>query len=232
VLQHGFIDSQNGYLPLIADNIFCWSNYEKKLFEKNGVSSHRVLVAGSPRFENEHWLKENDGIQAMDQLLFVICPGIPQDVYDQIDLITGINENLRIPYKILVRPHPYYKDLAISYFKSKKNHNNISLDDNSFLRSIQQSQLVIFGNVSTGVFEALGLNKSVYILSGTQNKFDIYGFPRIEKFVLLKGLNEGISSIKEFDILNSSIAEMSSFAKVKSSVVIANTLITSKKQAC
>ncbi|RYG22526.1 MAG: hypothetical protein EOO01_45165 [Chitinophagaceae bacterium] len=230
VLQHGFIDSQNGYLPLIADKIFCWSNYERKFFADSGVSADRLLVTGSPRFENGHWLKENKGIQAREQLLFVICPGVPQDVYDQIDIITAISENLPKPFEIVVRPHPYYKDIAISYFKAKKAQGDILLDEDPFLVSIRQSQLVVFGNVSTGVFEALSLDKSGFILSGSNNKFDIYGFPRVEMPVLLKGLAEGLSTIKDFDILSSPIADSTSFSEVNSSALIGAKLAASQQR--
>ncbi|MCG2616077.1 hypothetical protein LZZ85_17405 [Terrimonas sp. NA20] len=227
VLQHGFIDSQNGYLPLIADNLFCWSVYEKKFFERKGVSSERLFVAGSPRFENTSWLQGQTDPKSADELLFVICPGIPQDVYDQIDQIRDIGSQLKTGYKIRVRPHPYYKDLAVSYFKTKQIDNAV-LDEDPFLQSINQSSLVVFGNVSTGVFETVGLGRSVYILSGTQNKFDIYGFPRIEKSLLLKGLNEGVSLIKEYDILNAPMAGSASLVGAESSSVIADMLIAHK----
>jgi CDP-glycerol glycerophosphotransferase (TagB/SpsB family) len=183
------------------------------------------LVTGSPRFQQEliSGIKDDKSLDA-NQLLFVISPSTPQDVYSQIDQIIGISRNLTKPYTILVRPHPYYKRVAKAYFETLRLGENIFLDEQPFLKSLSFSQLVVFTDISTGIFEALMMNKHIYLLTNqSRSKFDIYDFPKIKIADLTHGLNNNLSSIATFDLSDSSKEQVSSMPS-KASVFIASYL--------
>ena len=227
VMQHGLLDSFNGYFPLVADYIFLWSNNERQFFQEKGISPERLLVSGSPRFDFESLpAHSTNDIPALKQILFVISPASPQEVYDQMDTVLFFNRHLRVPYKVVIRPHPYYRRVAESYFKTLPVKGNIFLDDKPFLQSLHDAELVVFVNISTGIYEALAVGKSSYVLQvKTQGKLGIYNLPKIEPLILAEFLNEGRSEIKQFDLMASESRGSNGLSRVKSAVIVANNLL-------
>jgi hypothetical protein len=47
-LQHGAIDMVYGYYPVLAKEIWCWGNFQKKLLIDAGLAEDRVLNKGNP----------------------------------------------------------------------------------------------------------------------------------------------------------------------------------------
>jgi hypothetical protein len=222
VLQHGLIDSFNGYLPLVADKIFLWSSYEKKLFEANGVSSDRLLITSSPRFDQIRPINSNVDLSSPNQVLFVTSPASLQDAYGQVDTIAHIRKNLNKEYLIVIRPHPYYKEIIKTYCRKVfAGDKNVSFDEKPFLQSIKESGLVVFASISTGIFEALSLGRRFCILfSKEQDEYDLYRFPKIPADELINTLNNGSTGFEDFSELSiseetSSIIQNTSAASIK-----------------
>ncbi len=201
VLQHGLVDSLNGYLPLIADHIIVWSENEARIFSEAGVGEEKLFVAGSPRFDQFN-MREKKSSGSIKKLLFVISPGVPQDVVSQIDAAIAISKKLTGKYTIIVRPHPYYRMLCETYLQ-KTYGTAISIDNNSFINSLSEADLVLFADISTGVFESLASGKPTFILKNeSENKLDIYKFKRIGREVLTKALIED-AALNEYNLLHS-----------------------------
>ncbi|WP_323756871.1 hypothetical protein [Roseivirga sp.] len=47
-LQHGAIDTVDGYYPVIADEIWCWGDFQKRLLLEAGLKNSRVRNIGNP----------------------------------------------------------------------------------------------------------------------------------------------------------------------------------------
>ncbi len=199
-LQHGLIDSLNGYLPLISDKIIVWSGTEKKLFQKRGVAASRVWVLGAPRFEQ---IKAGltAGADGKKQLLYIISPGMSQDVLDQVDLILQYASRELIECQVKIRPHPYYRDMTIKYLAGKENLPNVSIDEEGFQESISKATWVVFGNISTAMFETVAANKPSFVVDGNQQyKVSIYELPFVKPAILFKHLTTDINRISSFDL--------------------------------
>ena len=51
-LQHGVLnDNAIGYVPVLADRMFCWGELARAEFVRGGVSLDRLLIGGCPRLE-------------------------------------------------------------------------------------------------------------------------------------------------------------------------------------
>ena len=124
---------------------------------------------------------------------------MPQDVVSQIDAAIAISKKLTGKYTIIVRPHPYYKMLCETYLQ-KTSGTAISIDNNSFINSLSEADLVLFADISTGVFESLASGKPTFILKNeSENKLDIYKFKRIGREVLTKELIED-AALNEYNL--------------------------------
>ena len=48
-MMHGVVNNQFGYMPLLADYLFCWGKHQKRLLEKYGGTPKRLIVTGAPQ---------------------------------------------------------------------------------------------------------------------------------------------------------------------------------------
>jgi hypothetical protein len=142
------------------------------------------------------------------------------------DTVVKFNTHLDAGYKVIIRPHPYYRRQAESYYKTLPDQGNVTLDSRPFLQSLREATLVVFVNISTGIYEAISLGKNAYILQvKTQGKLDIYNLPKIEPLKLAEYLNQGQSDIKPFNLIATDSEALDALMKVKSSVIVANHLL-------
>jgi hypothetical protein len=47
-LQHGAIDLVRGYYPLLAEEIWCWGNFQKNILTQAGLEDRRIRIKGNP----------------------------------------------------------------------------------------------------------------------------------------------------------------------------------------
>ncbi|MBX2931656.1 MAG: hypothetical protein KF781_06915 [Chitinophagaceae bacterium] len=188
VVQHGFLSSYNGYLPLIAKQIFVWTDFEKKFLSQQNIDKDRIAVVGAPRF-----VKDYNEIQVPTQLnetniLFVTSPVTTIEAARQIsvgiDIYNRILNKANISFSL--RLHPYYRSYMMSYVKKHYakliDDGKVSIDTLSFDKSLYKSDIIIFADISTTLFESIGNGKCCFLLNTEKRNselIDLYNIPRL-----------------------------------------------------
>lgn len=188
VFQHGLINSFNGYLPLVADKIFVWSNYDKVFLEQNHIKESKIVVVGAPRF-----IKKNNEITTKISskkinVLFITSPASNVEANYQLEAgVKTYNElstNNNIEFSI--RPHPYFKNYSISVlnkkYKSFIENRKIFIDTEKFDLSLNKASVLIFAEISTTLFEAISYNKRCILLElKNDSSYDIIDLYKIKR---------------------------------------------------
>jgi len=60
-LVHGVLNPPFAYVPVLADYIFCWGNYQKKQLISYGVPEDKIVITGNPIAEDNKSEKEENG---------------------------------------------------------------------------------------------------------------------------------------------------------------------------
>lgn len=220
-LQHGLIDTLNGYYPLYASKAFVWSKVEKKLFINLGVNENRLIVSSSPKFEQD---KSIDGITTKENTILVVLSNVlVREIQNDLEKIQILAENLP-EYQVFIRPHPYYEQTTVSIYNSMPypKVSNLSLTNTKspIKKEIIRNEIIVLNDVSTVYFEAQSLQKKVLIWENNEedvannNKLDLY---EIEKYKI-----EDIISIIRLG--KESFIHNESFFLIKPSKVIASYL--------
>jgi len=158
-LVHGVISSPYGYNPVLANEIWCWGEVQKKLLQKMGVEESRIRITGNPIAKREILissqvidLKEAYSISKNQQVIGVaINPIENSKKYNSLIIqlvIDAIQEFNNDSYVVLIKFHPSQKisdiderilnNPTIRVFNNSKNSNmeffslcNILLTHNS-----------------------------------------------------------------------------------------------------
>ncbi len=187
VFQHGILNSYNGYLPLVADKIFVWTQYEREFCRQNHIDVSRTVVVGAPRFIKTLPYVSFDDTNKY-KILFITSPASVIEANRQldvgIDIYNKINEKKDIEFTI--RPHPYFKNYSNSYLKQKYGKlmatKNLSIDNKDFDISLSEANIIIFAEISTTLLESIGSSKCCLLLDSKDDYcgeiVDLYAIKR------------------------------------------------------
>ena len=50
-MMHGVVNNQSGYMPMLADYLFCWGEHQKRLLEEYGGNPERLIVTGATQLD-------------------------------------------------------------------------------------------------------------------------------------------------------------------------------------
>lgn len=156
--MHGVVNHRFGYLPLLADYLFCWGNRQKELLVKLGANPDRLIVSGATQLSDQ--TIEIDRKELLNKLdvhedqKIVILATNPINDEDRLSLISIFCDAVdQLPQiKGIVRLHPsedieFYKNFRDSFPE-------ILFDKNqtlNFEESLALADLVCIFNSAYGI---------------------------------------------------------------------------------
>jgi hypothetical protein len=171
----------SSFAPVLAKNIFVWSNRQKAYWEKIGAESSSIVVLGQPRsdlfYKKEanslkNYFKEDLPLIVFfsyhdDAYINPIRNLNKKDPYSWVDMKSSSHEILSRmskkysdKFNFVIKTHPQQIDLTS--LQKKYNSDNLKVIGGSSISNelIQKSRLII-GFQTTIIIEALYLNKNV-----------------------------------------------------------------------
>ena len=125
-LQHGVLgDRAFGYVPLLADKIFCWGDTSREIVERAGVPPEQILIGGCPRLDRRLSASADQGRAKLGLdpdkpvVMLATAPYLMSDRVKLVEMFAACMERLSIASGI-VRLHPSekledYRDLAAGH---------------------------------------------------------------------------------------------------------------------
>ena len=199
VIQHGILDSYNGYLPLISENIFVWSEFEKKYFCNHNIEPSHILVTGSLKIGEKKYFEQVQNISTnrLVNVLVTLSPIANSKVKETLDLIISVVELLSFRYKIIIRPHPYFKGEIVYLLKKYKNYNFI-MDKYSLHKSLFKANIILT-EISSIIFDSFAYEKPIIVFTTpTEFPLNIYGLDILTEPREISGLMNNIINNKDF----------------------------------
>jgi hypothetical protein len=173
-IQHGLTSSGHSAYNF-APKILQSSIYRKytpdfyltygKYWEAQVCIPSQVITIGNPFYDIMKRRFNNDGVSNNDKLL-LLSSGENFQFYIQMALDL---RNMHINKEIFIRPHPAEKTMVLNKYGCSLE--GIMIDDNDNLYSQLSQVSVVVGEVSTALFEAIGLVKKIFAISTPLNSF-------------------------------------------------------------
>lgn len=169
--MHGVVNHRFGYLPLLADFLFCWGDRQKELLLNKGANPDQLIVSGATQLSNNTIELDRKEILnklniAYDQRVAVLATN-PINDKDRISLVSIFCQAIdQLPLiKGIVRLHP--SEDIMFYQKYIDLHPDIVFDKNevlNFEESLALADLVCIFNSAYGL-DALVKNIPVMIIN-------------------------------------------------------------------
>lgn len=165
-------DIQHGYI-LPVNSVYYWGESIVKSKDVKCVTPQHLLLYGSWWIGNSNWPydkkvvignpfreQELESFDRKKNKKFILLIGCANSTNEYIKLANVINDNYK-KYKILFRPHPTerYETHQLLHNKSY----SFSLDENPDLYAVLEESAIVISEVSTVLFEAVGLVDYVYV---------------------------------------------------------------------
>jgi hypothetical protein len=156
-LQHGVIGEEGiGYVPLVADKIFCWGETTRDLLVPCGVSSERIVLGGCPRLDRQLAVEPPEaraklGLDAAKPVVMLAtAPYAGLERTRLVEMFAGCME--RLPEAVgIVRLHP--SETLEEYRELARLHPAIRFSDNcaaSLDESLAAADVVVVQNSGIG----------------------------------------------------------------------------------
>lgn len=165
--QHGYIGQDHyayNYAPQLLASTFCkdlpdyFLVYGEYWAKQISISSE-VVVVGSPRMADG---KAKVAAVAPRPQILLASTGLGVEVYTA--TVDALLRTLPEHGSVVFRPHPSERTIAPSRYQALLSRPRVRLDDTpDVYRSIAQSMLIV-GDLSTLMYEALGLGRAVRII--------------------------------------------------------------------
>jgi len=162
-IQHGLIGRKNGYLPVMADKVFVWSDLENLWFCKNGVNPSRVIVTGCPKL-NAQPVHVSKNFKSHLSILVASGSFLEGDTEMMFQSVKSCTSNLSFNYTLRFRPHPYFRwEFKESLFK-KGTFLDYAIDERTASESLSETDILI-SEPSSFVLEAAAAGIPVILFS-------------------------------------------------------------------
>lgn len=177
-MVHGVINPPySGYLPLLADYIFCWGEQQKELLISEGVDPKKIVITGNQRFieyKNEVYSNKCFKKKASQNLTITLgtAPIFKEDrrkiAIEFCESIKLMSETIAI--KGIVRLHPseklaFYEKIQKAYPKIHFSSNN----EYSMNEILEMSDIVVVNDSGFGN-DAILNNKIVVVFNPTSTE--------------------------------------------------------------
>jgi hypothetical protein len=148
-------------------------------------------VLGHPHYSEQQCIMKGMAAEKMDVL--ILCDGIEFPVY--LALAQELDALLKGRYRVVLRPHPLERTQVYAKFPSGMAE-NVYIDRNRDIYESFGSAYVVAGEVSTGLFEAIGMVPKVLLWETAKAKFSypvhpFYGFSDAREFAVAILAQEG-----------------------------------------
>ncbi|OED36643.1 hypothetical protein AB832_05530 [Flavobacteriaceae bacterium (ex Bugula neritina AB1)] len=185
-VQHGHIYPLHiGYLmpmdiegcnELFPDRILVWSNYYKEILIKNNWKANKIRVIGDFTYNKELVIKNSSDISALVKLskqYSKVITLVSQHTLDKefVEYLNNVND---LPESVLVfiKLHPKYIGAQEKSFKTIiEKFNNVLLVTQGNIKDYLQISDLVVGVYSTGIIEALEMNKVVHLIDTDMSQF-------------------------------------------------------------
>ena len=168
-LVHGILNPPFAYVPVLADIIFCWGNYQKTQLLSYGVPEDKIVITGNPIAEDNKLVNE---LNRNDKLKRIIGVGLnPMPENKNIEMLNFLFNNLVDDDHIewVIKLHPamrkeHWNELIIK--------NNVEILDSKDITNdvfFELIDLLIVGNSGLG-FEAISANVPVWVYRVSDGK--------------------------------------------------------------
>lgn len=190
-MMHGSVNSRFGYLPLIANNLFCWGHRQKRLLQNHGALQGQIVVTGAPQLSSE--LKGNPAalkqkLNCSNQQVFLlgtnpITPNLREALVQM--FCEGITDNKA--FKGIIRLHP--SENKAQYQNLIQAFPDVIFDDGSLLNfdeSLAVADAICVYNSAFGL-DAMLKSKPLLVLNVDSDSLgqgkDFIDFGRIPELV-------------------------------------------------
>ncbi len=176
-VQHGMISSGHdayNYAPFIEQS----SSYRKFMpdyFLAYGQwwierinPPVEMIVIGNPYYE-EMKQKYATGHSSKNKIL-LLSDGVRFHTY--FEMAKSLKESVKNDYEIMVRPHPIERKFALEQFA--QNDAGIIIDNSENLYERLAGTYAVIGEISTALFEAVGLVHKIFVVN---NEITTFGLP-------------------------------------------------------
>ena len=178
-LQHGVIETDYGYTPLLADTIFVWGVRSQKKLERLGVEPHRIVVAGHPGLSFQFNISRDDVCQKIGlspERKVVMLATDPFDQKSRLQFARSFCEAFPPfeEFQPIIRLHPS-EDLS-GYRSLQKKYEHVLFQENhelSLEESLSLADVVVTHHSGYGL-DALVYGKPVVVFDVLQEPL-MYG---------------------------------------------------------
>lgn len=176
-MQHGMISAGHdayNYAPLIAQS----SNYREYLpdyflaygqwWAERINAPMEMIIIGNPYYQ-EMKQKYATGCSSKNVIL-LLSDGLRFQAY--FEMAKSLKESVKNEYEIMVRPHPIERKFALEQFA--QNDAGIIIDNSENLYERLARTYAVIGEISTALFEAVGLVHKIFVMN---NEITTFGLP-------------------------------------------------------
>jgi hypothetical protein len=192
---HGLLNTQYAYTPLIANKIFVWGNYHKKVLMDWGIAKENILVSGAIQYQSNPEIDFKTRLQVLDELKLneriVVIATNPMTNDIRKALIEFINNfALSIPadWSIILRPHP--SESKDEYEAAVKKLNNVQVLNNQELDMVLLMQISTVAMVWNSAFAIDALVNRIPTIQIKLNFKDAGEVTKLVELGLIPSFNE------------------------------------------
>jgi len=165
-LVHGVLNPPYGYWPIIADEIWCWGNFQRNQLIAHGVDKNKIRIVGSPIAirNNESYIGR--GNRPINNIGIGLNPVKEDDNKLMLKKLLLNPISLQVKWTIKLHPSMLKKEWMLEFENENVTiftHNEYSLVN--FFKSID---LLIVGNSGIG-FEAITNDIPIWVYRADQN---------------------------------------------------------------
>ena len=190
-LVHGVLNPPFAYIPIIAEEIWCWGAYQKEQLISYKVPSKRIKIVGNPIVKGD---KSKLRHKYANKIGIGLNPMPNEENIKFINNVLSVLEDAKI--NCIIKLHPAMdKDFWANRLTNKNItiYNSQEIENNTFFKEID---LLIIGNSGLG-FEAVASNVPIWVYRVSSGKtgndgvmIEDGGAPDVsENIILTKELN-------------------------------------------
>ena len=169
---HGLLNTHFAYTPLIANKVFAWGNYHKRLLESWGVPENHILISGAtqyhpyPDIEREERQRILKALNLEEQVMVVATNPMKEEIRAAlIEFVLELAAELPLDWSVIIRPHPS-ESLAF-YEAPVKGKSNIQVMNNA---KLSMANLMQIANTALVWNSAFGIDTMVNRIQTFQMK--------------------------------------------------------------
>jgi hypothetical protein len=184
-------DTYRNVLPEYFLSFGAWWSSEINAPVQNVVigNPHRSTITNS--------IPNTGAKRSEERRILILGDGIDTSAY--LELASGLATRLGVTYEVVFRPHPLERAAVNAKFSSQ-GVGSVRLDQNQDMYSSFQQCSSVISEISTGLFEAVGLVKNIFMWDTPKSRFSFpshpfFSFSSVEQ--LADAITSGTGAVSE-----------------------------------